>query len=319
MYTSWINNTRIRTIAITIIATLHLSACSTTDFANAVADGLATDVGAADTVNTSGATFEPTSGTRTTNESGSTPTGTSTSEPTQDTASGSSAEPTSAPDPVSIPAPASDPAFIPTATTAMFSYNADLSNAQPLNGAVLEQATVYMFFGTGDAQHFSSMKFYCCKGTSGASNGENHSPSVNVSSAPLAHSVDLSQYNTTGTRELYVDAARADGTGYDSLTATFSINIPDAPVLSVSDIDLSWVAPSQREDNSGISPSEIAGYKIYYGINEGSYTESVYIDDGGTYEHTITNLTEGTYYFVITTHDTGGRESKQSSVVTKTI
>ena len=60
-------------------------------------------------------------------------------------------------------------ADIDTTDVAMYSYNANLSNALPLSGAVLSQTTVYMFFNNPDK--YSSMNFYCCKGISGASSG----------------------------------------------------------------------------------------------------------------------------------------------------
>jgi len=319
---------------------------------------------------------------------------------------------------------------------AMYSYNANLSNAQPLSGAVLEQATVYMFFN--NTSQYSSMIFYCCKGIDGASTGEAHKTPVRDSSAPFIHSVDLSQYSTAGTRELYIDATRTDGSGLDSIYVNFSINTSIVPIIptpepspnspavisgvntasvtedidpdgdsllevsgilnitdsdageaafiaktvkgnygssltidtagnwnyaadnnqaviqnlvsgatltdsltissvdgtthtvtiiifganennSTADITLSWVAPAEREDNSGILLSEIAGYKIYYGTTQGQYSDSVPINDGTATGYTFTGLPAGTYYFVVTTIDTEERESQHSSVVTITI
>lgn len=90
------------------------------------------------------------------------------------------------------------------------------------------------------------------------------------------------------------------------------------PMMS-SDINLSWSAPSLREDDTGISLSEIAGYKIYYGESPGSYPDSISVDGGDTNSYTMSNFSEGTYYFVITTRDTEGRESQYSSVISVTI
>ena len=87
-----------------------------------------------------------------------------------------------------------------TNPVAMYSYNANLSDAQRLVDAVLEQTTVYMFFN--NTSQYSSMNFYCCKGVDGASTGEAHKTPVRDSSTPFVYSVDLSQYSTTGTREL---------------------------------------------------------------------------------------------------------------------
>ena len=206
-----------------------------------------------------------------------------------------------------------------TNQVAMYSYNANLSDAQPLSGAVLEQTTVYMFFNS--TSQYSSMNFYCCKGIDGASTGEVHKAAVRDSSAPFVHSVDLSQYSTTGTRELYVDATRIDGSGLDNIYVNFSINtgiIPVTPSPSPINVSLSWVAPAEREDNAALSLSEIASYKIYYGSTQGQYTNSVAINDSTATGHTFTSFSSGTYYFVITTIDTDGRESQHSAEV-KTI
>ena len=84
---------------------------------------------------------------------------------------------------------------------------------------------------------------------------------------------------------------------------------------STADINLSWVAPSEREDNTAISLSEIAGYKIYYGTSPGSYSNSVNINDSTASSYKFSNFTKGTYYFAITTRDTEGRESQFSSSI----
>ena len=84
---------------------------------------------------------------------------------------------------------------------------------------------------------------------------------------------------------------------------------------TVADINLSWAAPSAREDNSSISLSEIAGYHVFYGKTQGQYTDSISINDGTTTSYTLANLPAGTYYFVVTTLDTEGRESQFSPEV----
>ena len=264
--------------AITLLMTLQISACSTEDFAEAIADNIVSDVSETSNI------------TEITN-----------------------------PDPASAPTPVSSP----TAAVAMYSYNADLSNAQLLSGASLEQTTVYMFFN--NTSQYSSMNFYCCKGIGGTSTGEAHSTPVRDSSAPFVYSVDLSQYSTNGTRELYVDATRTDGNGPDGIDVNFNINVTTVisseptpeptPEPAISDVSLSWIAPSAREDDNPISLSEIAGYKIYYGTTQGNYNNSVNVNDSAAEGYTLNGLSSGTYYFAVTTKDTEGRESQFSSVV----
>ena len=159
---------------------------------------------------------------------------------------------------------------------AMYSYNANLSNAQPLSGAVLEQTTVYMFFN--NTSQYSSMNFYCCKGIDGASTGEAHKTPVRDSSAPFVHSVDLSQYSTTGTRELYIDATRTDGSGFDNIYVNFSINISIIPIIPTPE-------PSPN------TPAVISG------VNTGSVTEDIDPDND--------NLLEVSGKLNITDSDTG--------------
>jgi len=83
-------------------------------------------------------------------------------------------------------------------------------------------------------------------------------------------------------------------------------NFGGAGTLSLS--SLSWVAPSEREDNTPISLSEIAGYRIYYGTTQGDYPNKIEINDASEDVADI-SLSQGTYYVVITTVDMDGRES----------
>lgn len=85
---------------------------------------------------------------------------------------------------------------------------------------------------------------------------------------------------------------------------------------TTAEINLSWVAPAEREDNSSISLSEIAGYQVFYGSSQGQYSNSVIINDGTAVGYTFTDLPSGTYYIVVTTIDTEGRESQFSPVLT---
>ncbi len=87
----------------------------------------------------------------------------------------------------------------------------------------------------------------------------------------------------------------------------------------LANVSLSWTAPAEREDNTALSLSEIASYKIYYGSAQGQYTNSVAINDSTATGHIFTNFSSGTYYFVITTIDTDGRESQYSTEVVKII
>jgi|GEM_PF-2650733 len=103
----------------------------------------------------------------------------------------------------------------------------------------------------------------------------------------------------------------AGGSASDSVVVTVN-----APPL-VQDLTLSWIAPVEREDGTPISMAEIAGYRVYYGTSPGSYTNQVDVQGGSTMQVTLTNLTKGAYYIVVTTYDSDGRESAYSQEVVK--
>lgn len=70
-----------------------------------------------------------------------------------------------------------------------------------------------------------------------------------------------------------------------------------------------------RADGSALALSEISGYTLYYGASSDNYPNSLTINDGSATSATITDLPPGTYYAVVTTLDSGGRESSYSSEV----
>ena len=103
-----------------------------------------------------------------------------------------------------------------------------------------------------------------------------------------------------------------DGTTHNIIITIEGVN--DSIITST--VSLSWVAPSEREDNSSISLSEIAGYTVRYGTTMGQYPNKVIINDGTAVGYTFLDFPTGTYYFVVTTIDTEGRESQNSIVAT---
>ena len=81
---------------------------------------------------------------------------------------------------------------------------------------------------------------------------------------------------------------------------------------------LNWTAPVAREDETPISMAEIAGYRIHYGTSQGSYTQTIDVNDAYIDEIAL-DVSEGTYYLVITTIDVDGRESAFSEEVVLTV
>ena len=58
----------------------------------------------------------------------------------------------------------------------------------------------------------------------------------------------------------------------------------------------------------------VVGYLVYYGNSSGNYTQS--FDVGNATTATVSNLTAGQYFFVVTSYNSAGVESAPSTVVT---
>jgi len=88
--------------------------------------------------------------------------------------------------------------------------------------------------------------------------------------------------------------------------------------VSALTVNLSWVPPVEREDNSPITEDEIAGYKIYYtDTKSGDYVNSVFVAGGSTKLHTLQMSGAMQYFIVVTTIDSDGRESMYSKETSK--
>jgi len=105
----------------------------------------------------------------------------------------------------------------------------------------------------------------------------------------------------------------ADNTSHTILITINGVNETN----TTSDITLSWASPTEREDNTPLTLSEIAGYKVYYGTTSGQYNNSTIINSGDTTSYLFEAFASDTYYFAITTLDTDGRESQKSTEVQK--
>ena len=81
---------------------------------------------------------------------------------------------------------------------------------------------------------------------------------------------------------------------------------------------LSWTAPTEREDESALALSAIAGYRVYYGLETGIYHGQIDINDHTATQAQLPSLPSGEYFVVITTIDTDGRESVFSNEVEMT-
>lgn len=104
----------------------------------------------------------------------------------------------------------------------------------------------------------------------------------------------------------------SDGSESDSMN--FEVEVTQVALGSVT---LSWTAPTENTDGSALT--DLAGYRIYYGLAEGNYPNQVPIDNPGITTYVVENLSPDTYYFVTTALNSSGVESDYSNVAVKTI
>lgn len=105
----------------------------------------------------------------------------------------------------------------------------------------------------------------------------------------------------------------SDGTDTASLPA-YSITVSQAQLGSMS---LSWTPPVTN--TNGTALTDLAGYRIYYGISEGNYPNRVVINSAGVSSYVVDNLAPDTYYVVATSVNSTGIESAYSNVAIKTV
>lgn len=109
------------------------------------------------------------------------------------------------------------------------------------------------------------------------------------------------------------------GAGNATISGGNSGSSGGGSVISTGSFSLSWTAPASRQDGSPMSLAEIEGYRVYYGGIPGNYPNIVDINDGAANTITVSNVPVGSYYIVMTTYDSAGRESIQSGVVSKQV
>ncbi len=71
---------------------------------------------------------------------------------------------------------------------------------------------------------------------------------------------------------------------------------------------ISWQPPTENVDNTPLT--DLAGYRIYYGVSSGSYSAPIVIDNPGLSSYLIESLASATWYFSMTAVNSNGIESK---------
>jgi hypothetical protein len=96
--------------------------------------------------------------------------------------------------------------------------------------------------------------------------------------------------------------------GGDSLVAV--------PTAAKGSTTLSWTPPTMYDDGT---PLKITGYRIYWGLVEGHYTNSVTLDNPGLTRYVIEQLTPATWYFVATALSADGESPPSNAIAMKVL
>ena len=80
---------------------------------------------------------------------------------------------------------------------------------------------------------------------------------------------------------------------------------------------MSWEAPTTTTEGTALT--DLAGYRIYYGLSESDLNQSVKLNSVGLQTYMLDNLGQGTWYFAVRAVTSLGVESPLSEIVTKTL
>ena len=82
-------------------------------------------------------------------------------------------------------------------------------------------------------------------------------------------------------------------------------------------VTISWLPPDTNDNGSALT--DLAGYRIHYGVNSTALTTQIDIPTSGLTDYVIENLILGaTYYFAISAYNSEGVESNYSPVISVT-
>ena len=153
-----------------------------------------------------------------------------------------------------------------------------------------------------------------------ASDPDGDSLTFSVQNLPLWMSFDTSTGEIWGNPTLgdvgifdQIQITVSDGAASASLSA-FAIEVSQAALGSMT---LSWTPPTENTDGTALT--NLAGYRIYYGLSEGNYPNRVVIDTVGLSSYVVENLIPDTYYVVATSVNSMGVESAYSNVAIRTV
>lgn len=116
----------------------------------------------------------------------------------------------------------------------------------------------------------------------------------------------------------WVEANYLKATAAILLTLVLVLSLALASMAHAATADLSWTAPTQREDGTALASSDIAGYDVEWG----KCSQAVQVVDAGkvlAYSIVLPNPSFGQWCFRVRTRDSSGVVSAWTGPVTKTI
>jgi hypothetical protein len=158
----------------------------------------------------------------------------------------------------------------------------------------------------------------CGGGGSGSGGGDGGGSSA-LSSDKLSTNAGIQQPAASRAQEDLIQGSTGNNSNTQPQdTKNSNTKSPDTKVDTGS-FDLKWTAPVSRKDGSPLSLSDINGFKVYYGKSKGKYTHYIDVSNGTAQKVKVKDVPVGTYYVVMTTYDSDGRESGYSYSITKTV
>ena len=158
--------------------------------------------------------------------------------------------------------------------------------------------------------------------TPSASDPDGDTLSFTIENLPRWASFNPNNGSLTGTPNLGDEGVYSgiritvsDGTAQSSLPA-FAINVTQNQT-GLGSATLSWNAPTQNSDGSPLN--DLSGYKIYYGVQQGVYSNEIRINNPGITTYVVDNLSPDTYYFVATAFNSRDVESQFSNEAVKVV
>jgi hypothetical protein len=86
---------------------------------------------------------------------------------------------------------------------------------------------------------------------------------------------------------------------------------------TVTSATLTWLPPTENTDGSTLS--NLAGYRIYYGTDGATASNTIDVTNPGLTAYTVSELTAGTYHFAIAALNTDGIEGQHAAIGSITV